>query len=71
MKINNDRINTIKINNNYNSQKNMRMKTEIENLTKEKNSLREKNEKLKKTIEDINKKNYSTKKAFYSINIYF
>ena len=37
MKLNNNRINT----NNYNSQKNMRMKTEIENLTKEKNSLRE------------------------------
>ena len=67
MKLNNDRINTIKINNSMHTQRNMILKTEIENLTKEKNNLKEKNEILKKTIDDMNKKKLLSQKILSNI----
>ena len=68
MKLNNDRINNIKLNNNLNNScKNLRMRTEIENLTKEKNNLKEKNEILKKTLDNINKQKYLTERVLNDI----
>ncbi len=61
IKMNNNKINNIKINNNIKMQKNLKLKDTIDNLTKEKNNLQEKNFILQKQLNEIEIKKYRSK----------
>ena len=67
IKINNDKMNNIKVNNNVKIQKNLRLKEEINNLTKEKKELESKYKNLQKVSEENGRKNKI--KSNSSINI--
>ena len=67
IKINNDKMNNIKVNNNVKIQKNLKLKEEINNLTKEKKELESKYKNLQKASEENGRKNKI--KSNSSINI--
>ena len=61
IKKNNDKMNAIKVNNNIKAQSNQKLQDTINNLTNEKNNLKNKNDILLKKIEDLDKEKYRSK----------
>ena len=68
IKINNEKLNNIKVNNNFKLQNNLKLKETINNLTKEKQELETKYKNLQKESEENAKKNKNRSKS--SINIF-
>ena len=61
MKMNNNNIINININNNIKTQRSLKLKDTIDSLTKEKSNLKEKNNVLEEKINEIDKKLYRSK----------